>query len=111
MGKEAMVEEESALAILREAEARATEEELSRVTIEFERGEREAEDELKRQLHVGEPQQWASLVLLLLMLCFFSITEFYRRRFLHGLLWLCCNQEGGRHSLMATTAHVSKQHS
>ncbi|CAM9434697.1 unnamed protein product [Pylaiella littoralis] len=49
--KEAMVEEKSALTILREVEAKATSEELSRAVRELELDEREAEDELKQQLH------------------------------------------------------------
>lgn len=52
MAEEAAIAEQSALAVLREVEEQATAEELSRVTIDLERDGREAEVELKRQLHV-----------------------------------------------------------
>eukprot|EP00903_Cladosiphon_okamuranus_P017497 g16117.t1 len=51
MGEEATIAEQSALAVLREVEANATSEELSRLSVELERERREAEVELKRQLH------------------------------------------------------------
>ncbi|CAM9790589.1 unnamed protein product [Ectocarpus sp. 6 AP-2014] len=51
MGGEAAIAQEIALAALREVEASITEEELSRVTSDLEGDRREAETELKRQLH------------------------------------------------------------
>ncbi|CAM9680363.1 unnamed protein product, partial [Ectocarpus sp. 4 AP-2014] len=51
MGGEAAIAQETALAALREVEASITEEELSRVTSDLEGDRREAETELKRQLH------------------------------------------------------------
>ncbi|CAN0189516.1 unnamed protein product [Ectocarpus fasciculatus] len=51
MGGEAAIAKESALAALREVEASITEKELSRVTTDLEGDRREAETELKRQLH------------------------------------------------------------
>lgn len=53
MGGEAAIAKESALAALREVEASITENELSRVTTDLEGEWREAETELKRQLHVS----------------------------------------------------------
>lgn len=53
MAEEATIAEQSALAVLREVEANATAEELSRVATDFERERREAEVELKQQLHVS----------------------------------------------------------
>lgn len=53
MAEEAREAEEAALAALREAEANATEEELSRVLDALERDKAEAEADLKRQLEVG----------------------------------------------------------
>lgn len=59
MAEEATIAEQSALAVLREVEAKATSEELSRVAVELDRERREAEVELKRQLHVSEaPTLW-----------------------------------------------------
>lgn len=54
MADEAAQAEQSALAVLREVEEKATVEELSRATTDFERERREAEAELKQQLHVSE---------------------------------------------------------
>lgn len=52
MGKEADIAEKSALAALRENEARAAEEEMSIVLRDLERERTEAEAELKRHLQV-----------------------------------------------------------
>lgn len=52
MAEEARAAEEAALTALREAEANATEEELSRVLDDLERDKAEAEADLKRQLEV-----------------------------------------------------------
>ncbi|CAN0014959.1 unnamed protein product, partial [Ectocarpus sp. 13 AM-2016] len=51
MGGEAAIAQETALAALREVEANITEEELSMVISDLEGDRREAETELKRQLH------------------------------------------------------------
>lgn len=64
MAEEAASAEQSALAALREVEEIATSEELSRVTAELEWERREAEAELKRQLHVSEKPGTSSIFVL-----------------------------------------------
>lgn len=79
-----MVEEKSALTILREVEAKATSEELSRAVRELELDEREAEDELKQQLHVSETRLvGVLLVVVVLLLCSMQCNLFILRRLLY----------------------------